>query len=500
MSRAALPPNVHQKGVPPESCLFEVMDDVLTRAECSAFVTRMTPALRSVSQALAQYHPDGDQRKSRTEYQLAVMENRPFAEALWERLQACDGVLEAILAFAEREGRGMPVGLTPRLRMLRYAGDDRFDAHYDRVVPEEARGCESLITVLVYLNDGGGVDFSGGETLFINALEPLRSDAVAVVPRAGRVVLFEHALYHSGSPLQHQKDPSEEGRGEGGGGQGGMRGRKFVLRTDVLFRMQNRPQRLSPDLRALVLSFVASAKSLAKLATVSKGIRKEVMNPAHWAQTLCYSHAPSSHGEREFLRSVNRSTTLVQLLKQPRFRQVTHLSIPTQLKLGTTTFRSIARVLPQLTYLNTCNARNVKTPALLDLARSMPNLKTVILGEPTIGVDLSSGVCAICNHMKSLERLEILGWFSPEIITDRLLAAIATLPHLRHLKITQGQHSSPRATTERGVTALVSAANMAALETLTIHGVRGVTAAAVEAARVNCARLRHVDLRVLPWS
>eukprot|EP00611_Tribonema_gayanum_P009238 TRINITY_DN189_c0_g2_i1.p5 TRINITY_DN189_c0_g2~~TRINITY_DN189_c0_g2_i1.p5 ORF type:complete len:129 (+),score=39.81 TRINITY_DN189_c0_g2_i1:556-942(+) len=128
----------------------------------------------------------------------------------------------------------------------------------------------------------------------------------------------------------------------------------------------------------------------------------------------------------------------------------------------------------------------------------MPNLKTLILGEPTIGADLSSGVAAICNHMKSLERLEILGWFSPDIITDRLLAAIATLPHLRHLKITQGQHSSPRATTERGVTALVSAANMSALETLTIHGVRGITAAAVEAARANCARLRHVDLRVLP--
>jgi 2OG-Fe(II) oxygenase superfamily len=214
--------------------MFTVVDNVLTQSECSALVARMSPALRSVSQALSQYHPDGDARKSNTEYHLAVMQNAAFADTLWERLQASDGVLEAIVTFAQREGRGLPLGLTPRLRLLRYTGADRFDAHYDRVVPEATRACESLITVLVYLNDGAGADFKGGETLFLDALDPQGGDGIAVVPRTGRVVLFEHALFHSGSPLKQR--PSD--RSSNGCADADDNGCKYVMRTDVLFRMQ----------------------------------------------------------------------------------------------------------------------------------------------------------------------------------------------------------------------------------------------------------------------
>lgn len=106
-----------------------------------------------------------------------------------------------IAKFVEREpGCQGPLGLTHRLRLLRYEADDRFDPHYDRVVPDDKGESESLITVLLYLNDGGGVEFEGGETLFLDATDPQKSP-VPVVPKTGRVVLFEDGLYHCGSPL-----------------------------------------------------------------------------------------------------------------------------------------------------------------------------------------------------------------------------------------------------------------------------------------------------------
>jgi hypothetical protein len=112
-------------------------------------------------------------------YKLAVFQNKPFADRLWARLQ--HSIAPALAPFIMRCMCGEPLGLNPRLRVLRYDDEDQFEAHYDRVVPEDD-GSRSLITVLIYLNSGGGEDFSGGETLFLDSKEP-DSSPVAVVPK-----------------------------------------------------------------------------------------------------------------------------------------------------------------------------------------------------------------------------------------------------------------------------------------------------------------------------
>eukprot|EP00611_Tribonema_gayanum_P009228 TRINITY_DN189_c0_g1_i1.p1 TRINITY_DN189_c0_g1~~TRINITY_DN189_c0_g1_i1.p1 ORF type:complete len:302 (+),score=56.39 TRINITY_DN189_c0_g1_i1:494-1399(+) len=266
-------------------------------------------------------------------------------------------------------------------------------------------------------------------------------------------------------------------------------------------------QRLSPDLRALVLSFIASPRSLALVAAVNKSIRRDAMNPALWAKTLLYPDRCEMGVQPEFLRSFNTHKSFIQLLKQPRFREVTHLSMPIKLKLGSTTCRHIAKALPQLTYLNLCNAKNCKAPVLKDLARSMPNLKTLLLGDPGLCRDdeLSNGIAAVGASCRSLQRLELMVLDSSGAITDSVLRAMATLPNLHHLKIVKGTRMPyhglfapsrpvPPATSERGVLGLVHAANMTALETLTITGVRGATPAAAEAARANCSQLRQLNM------
>ncbi|CAK4072622.1 unnamed protein product [Aphanomyces euteiches] len=218
-----LPSNAHRYGCAREECMFEVLDSVLTEAECRALINRMSPALKSVSRALSKLHPQGDQRASKTEYCLSVMENQQFANIIWQRILNSEA-FASIYKYSEREGCGMPLGLAPRLRLLRYEGDDRFEPHYDRIVPDEATGSESLITVLIYLNNGGGVDFNGGETLYLDPDNPTRDAGVAVVPKTGRVVLFEHCLYHAGAPLDHSDVT--------------IANKKYVMRTDILFRIQ----------------------------------------------------------------------------------------------------------------------------------------------------------------------------------------------------------------------------------------------------------------------
>lgn len=76
-------------------------------------------------------------------YELAVIEDKPLADRIWERLQKRAGA--AIDRFVRREGCGAPLGLTHRLRCLRYTGDDRFEPHYDRIVEDDQVGSSRAV-------------------------------------------------------------------------------------------------------------------------------------------------------------------------------------------------------------------------------------------------------------------------------------------------------------------------------------------------------------------
>mmetsp|Transcript_5348 Transcript_5348/g.10230 ORF Transcript_5348/g.10230 Transcript_5348/m.10230 type:complete len:520 (-) Transcript_5348:65-1624(-) len=134
--------------------------------------------------------------------------------------------------FYKRSRCGKPLGLNPRVRILRYdaTDQDRFEPHFDATTTVGNR--TSLLTVLIYLNDGNGVDFDGGETWYLDSHVSNLNTALKVhdvddeegessrittrvTPRAGDVVIFEHDLYHSGAPLAW--------------------GTKYVMRTDVMF-------------------------------------------------------------------------------------------------------------------------------------------------------------------------------------------------------------------------------------------------------------------------
>jgi hypothetical protein len=98
-----------------------------------------------------------------------------------------------------------PVGFNERWRYYRYDPGQKFDKHTDGYF-ERPNGERSHFTFMIYLNDG----FEGGSTDFYHVRPPLK-----VVPERGTALVFAHRQVHAGTPV--------------------WRGRKYVLRTDVMY-------------------------------------------------------------------------------------------------------------------------------------------------------------------------------------------------------------------------------------------------------------------------
>ncbi len=100
-----------------------------------------------------------------------------------------------------------PVGLATRWRYYRYDPGQRFAPHTDgcHSTPD---GDQSWFTLLIYLND----DFGGDGTNFYRS----RHDILRVRPPKGCAVVFAHEQLHEGAEV--------------------LSGRKYALRTDVMYR------------------------------------------------------------------------------------------------------------------------------------------------------------------------------------------------------------------------------------------------------------------------
>lgn len=134
-----------------------------------------------------------------------MVDDHARADALWQRLKP----------LVPDPLDGCPaVGLNERLRFYRYDPDDTFRPHVDG---HFARNDErSKLTVLIYLS-GGCI---GGETIlyFFDGDHPEIPEGTEfrVAPAPGKVLIFRHELLHEGAIV--------------------LEGRKYVLRTDVMYR------------------------------------------------------------------------------------------------------------------------------------------------------------------------------------------------------------------------------------------------------------------------
>lgn len=133
-----------------------------------------------------------------------MVDDAECAAALYERL--------APFVPARFKKKWRPVGLNERLRFYRYDVGQQFDWHLDGCF-ERPNGERSFFTFLVYLNDG----YEGGGTSFRDdGYGTIKVGMLQVRPRAGTALIFHHPIPHRGDPV--------------------MAGRKYVLRSDIMFQ------------------------------------------------------------------------------------------------------------------------------------------------------------------------------------------------------------------------------------------------------------------------
>lgn len=165
--------------------------DFLSPGECEAYIQLAESVGFARSAMITCFAPQ--QRDNRGDHGRVASDDPDRADQLWQRV--VDFVPSQI-------GSWRAAAVNPSLRFCRYDVGQHFDWHRDGSF-EGPRGERSKLTFMVYLND----DFEGGATNFRD---------VRVVPRRGMALLFPHRLEHMGGPV--------------------TRGRKLILRTDVVYR------------------------------------------------------------------------------------------------------------------------------------------------------------------------------------------------------------------------------------------------------------------------
>jgi prolyl 4-hydroxylase len=166
------------------------MPEFCTPEECSRYINdseRLGFDFATISTTGGTIRDESIRNNSRV-----IKEDPELAANLWSRLR------KSLPAFLD--GR-QAIGINERFRFYRYESAQRFAGHVDGRFRRD-NGEESRLTFMIYLND----DFVGGETAF--------NDAV-IIPRCGTALIFRHELFHEGRPV--------------------TRGRKYVLRSDVMF-------------------------------------------------------------------------------------------------------------------------------------------------------------------------------------------------------------------------------------------------------------------------
>jgi prolyl 4-hydroxylase len=121
-----------------------------------------------------------------------VIDDWRLAGELWLRLTP------HIPAFLS--GR-QAIGLNERFRFYRYGPQQQFRGHIDAPF-RRPTGEMSALTFMIYLND----TFEGGETSFPDTV---------IKPQRGLALIFRHEIFHEGREV--------------------LNGRKYVLRSDVMF-------------------------------------------------------------------------------------------------------------------------------------------------------------------------------------------------------------------------------------------------------------------------
>lgn len=171
------------------------VSNFLSSQECDDFIA-MSERIGYEAATLATVDGAKLQPEIRNNHRV-ILDDRDIVQRLWVR--AAPHVPPIL------NGR-QAIGLNERVRFYRYDPSQQFAGHVDAPY-RRSNGEVSQLTFMIYLNQ----DFEGGETKF---------DEASIVPQTGMALIFRHELFHEGATI--------------------VTGRKYVLRTDVMFNPPGR--------------------------------------------------------------------------------------------------------------------------------------------------------------------------------------------------------------------------------------------------------------------
>lgn len=178
--------------------LVFVIRDFFSTEECDAFIAQSESA--GYDEATITTAAGAVMNKSYRDNSRLILDDLELAQLLWLRA-------EPFIATTIRS-IWTAIGFNERFRFYRYGPGERFKPHIDGCFRRQS-GEESMLTFMIYLND----DFTEGQTKFYSANGTPR---LIVKPEKGMALVFDHRQMHEGAPV--------------------AKGRKYVLRTDVMYQ------------------------------------------------------------------------------------------------------------------------------------------------------------------------------------------------------------------------------------------------------------------------
>ena len=183
-----------------------ILDNVFTKEECDSLIKLSEEIPENYEMAKV---GNGDEQiidKSNRNNQRWLNFDKKLAETFFEKIKS----------YIPIEFKGNPVAcLNERLSFLKYKAGEYFKAHEDGYYIRPDNSEMSYITVQIYLNDVKEED--GGATTFTENKDNGVYQDYSVIPKVGRVLLFEHDIEHEGSILNN--------------------GLKYCIRTDVMYKI-----------------------------------------------------------------------------------------------------------------------------------------------------------------------------------------------------------------------------------------------------------------------
>lgn len=181
-----------------------ILDNVFTKEECDSLIKLSEETPENYEIAKISYDDEQIIDTSYRNNQRWLHFDKKLAETFFEKIKSYIPI--------EFEGNIVSC-LNERLSFLKYSTGEYFRSHEDGYYIRPDNSEMSYITVQIYLNDLKEED--GGATTFIkDAYNRIYQD-YSVIPKVGRVLLFEHDIEHEGSILKN--------------------GLKYCIRTDVMY-------------------------------------------------------------------------------------------------------------------------------------------------------------------------------------------------------------------------------------------------------------------------